>query len=110
MNESQRIDHLIKLLAGNNARVFANMTGIRTDSLSRIRNGKGKPSLYFEKILAAYPEVERDWLYYGAGDALRGEKEKGEILAKLESLEREVARLAGMVEELLKCQQSANGK
>ena len=109
MNESQRIDYLIKLLAGNNARVFANVAGIRTDSLSRIRNGKGKPSLYFERILSAYPEVERDWLYYGAGDALRGEKEKGEILAKLESLEKEVARLAGMVEELLKCQQSANG-
>lgn len=109
MNESQRIDYLIKLLAGNNARVFANVAGIRTDSLSRIRNGKGKPSLYFERILSAYPEVERDWLYYGAGDALRGEKEKGEILAKLESLEREVARLAGMVEELLKYQQSTNG-
>lgn len=102
MNESQRIDYLIKLLAGNNARVFANMTGIRTDSLSRIRNGKGKPSLYFEKILAAYPEVERDWLYYGKGEALRGEKEKGEILAKLESLEREVARLADLLESVAK--------
>ena len=102
MNESQRIDHLIKLLAGNNARVFANVTGIRTDSLSRIRNGKGKPSLYFEKILAAYPEVERDWLYYGTGEALRGEKEKGEILAKLESLEKEVARLATLLESVAK--------
>lgn len=102
MNESQRIDHLIKLLAGNNARVFANVTGIRTDSLSRIRNGKGKPSLYFEKILVAYPEVERDWLYYGKGEALRGEKEKGEILAKLESLEKEVARLADLLESVAK--------
>lgn len=101
MNESQRIDYLIRLLAGNNARVFADMAGIRTDSLSRARNGKGKPSLYFEKILAAYPEVERDWLYYGTGEALKGEKEKGEVLAKLESLEREVARLAGLVEALV---------
>lgn len=102
MTDAQRIDYLIKLLAGNNARVFANVTGIRTDSLSRIRNGKGKPSLYFEKILTAYPEVERDWLYYGKGEALRGEKEKGEILAKLESLEREVARLADLLESVAK--------
>lgn len=102
MNESQRIDYLIRLLAGNNARVFADMAGIRTDSLSRIRNGKGKPSLYFEKILAAYPEVERDWLYYGTGEALKGEREKGEILAKLESLEREVARLATLLESVAK--------
>ena len=46
--------------------------------------------------------MDRDWLDYGNGEALKGEREKGEILAKLESLEKEVARLAGMVEELLK--------
>lgn len=110
MNESQRIDYLIKLLAGNNARVFASVSGIRTDSLSRARNGKGRPSLYFEKILSAYPEVEREWLYYGTGEVLKGDREKGEILLKLEALEREVARLAGLVECLIgKCQQSANG-
>lgn len=109
MKDNERLDYLIKVLSGNNARSFAKKAGIRPDSLSRARSGKGRPSYFFGRILEAFPEVERDWLYTGVGEPLKETKEKGEILAKLESLEREVARLAGMVEELLKCQQSANG-
>ena len=101
MTVSQRVDHLVMVLEGGNARRFASRTGITPQSVSCLRHGRYRIENFVERILSAYPEVEREWLYYGAGDALRGEKEKGEILAKLESLEREVARLAGMVERLL---------
>lgn len=102
MTDSERVDYLIKVLAGNNARDFAVKAGIRPDSLSRVRNGKGTPSFYFERILAAFPDVEREWLYTGVGVPLKWEREKGEILAKLDALENEVKRLNEMVERLAK--------
>lgn len=102
MTESERVDYLIKVLCGNNARNFALKAGIRPDSLSRVRNGKGTPSFYFERILAAFPDVEREWLYTGAGVPLIREREKGEILAKLDALEKEVKRLNEMVARLAK--------
>lgn len=109
MNESERLDYLIKVLCGNNARDFASKAGIRPDSLSRVRNGKGTPSFYFERILAAFPDVEREWLYTGIGAPMREQREKGEILEKIESLEREVRRLAALVEWLAEYQKSTNG-
>ena len=79
------------------------MKSTRRGSDSPVHRPENTPrfQIQLDKWPLSPGEVERDWLYYGAGDALRGEKEKGEILAKLESIEREVARLAGMVERLL---------
>lgn len=102
MNENERLDYLIKVLEGNNARVFAEKTGIRTDSLSRARKGINHPSSYFERVLKAYPDVSREWLYNGEGDPLLIEREKGEVLARLERIEDEILRLTRLVELLLK--------
>lgn len=102
MEENERLDYLIKVLSGNNARSFANKAGIRPDSLSRARNGKGRPSYFFGRILEAFPQVEREWLYNGVGEPLKETKEKGEILERLESLEKEVRRLADLLERLAK--------
>lgn len=100
MTEAERIDHLVKVVAGNNARRFAEKTGIRPESLSRARNGRNRPSTYFERILAAYPDVSREWLYEGVGDPLKSTAERSEVLVRLEALEREVARLARLIEGL----------
>ena len=102
MKENERLDYLIKVLSGNNARSFAAKAGIRPDSLSRARSGKGRPSYYFGRILEAFPQVEREWLYNGVGEPLKETKEKGEILERLESLEKEVRRLADLLERLAK--------
>lgn len=102
MTESERIDYLIKVLCGNNARNFAIKAGIRSDSLSRVRNGRGTPSFYFERILRAFPDVERDWLYSGIGVPFKTEREKGEILEKLDSLEKEVLALRELMERIAK--------
>ena len=99
MTEAERIDHLVKVVAGNNARQFAETAGIRPESLSRARSGKNRPSTYFERILAAYPDVSREWLYEGVGEPLKSTAEKGEVVVRLEALEREVARLARLIEE-----------
>lgn len=97
MNEYQRLDYLIKVLAGNNARAFALKAGIRPDVLSRVRNGKGNPSFYFERILGAFPTVSRDWLYTGDGAPLMEEREKSEVIARLEALEKEIRKLELLV-------------
>ena len=96
--ETERLDYLIKVLAGNNAKSFAEKARIRPDSLSRVRNGRGNPSTYFERILGAFPQVQRDWLYHGIGEPLLEDREKGVILLKLESLAREIKRLSELVE------------
>lgn len=102
MNEAERLDYLIKVLSYDNARAFASKTGIRPDCLSRVRNGKGAPSFYFERILGAYPEVSRDWLYSGVGEPLISTKEKSEVIKRIESLENEVRRLARLIEKTVK--------
>lgn len=100
MNESERLDYLIRVLEGNNARVFAERAGIRTDCLSRARKGINRPSSYFERVLKAYPDVSREWLYNGVGAPLVSTMEKSEILLKLESIERELRRLTEIVGEM----------
>ena len=110
MEENERLDYLIKVLCGNNARSFAEKAGIRPDSLSRARNGKGRPSYFFGRILEAFPQVDRDWLYTGAGEPMKETKEKGEILTRIESLEKSVAKITKLLDKLIKYQQSANCK
>ena len=108
MTPSERIDTLVKMLEGNNAKVFADKTNIPPSSLCRVRRGIGKPETYFDRIVKAYPQVRKQWLYSGIGEPLKEKKERGEVLAKIESLEKEVKRLAGLVEELLLYQKSTN--
>lgn len=98
MNESERLTYLVDRLEGGSAIRFATKVGIDPASLSRARNGKGRPSAYFARIIAAYPDVRRDWLYTGAGLPLAGDEEKGEIVRRLESLEKEVRRLSALLE------------
>ena len=101
MNEYQRVDLLVKILEGDNAKAFAMKTGIPESSLCRIRKGQGKPASYYDKILASYPQVRSQWLYAGTGEPLKERNEKGEILKKVESLERDVKKLTKLVEQLL---------
>jgi hypothetical protein len=102
MKDTERLDYLIKVLAGNNARAFAEKAKIRPDTLSRARRGINHPASYFERILTAFPCVSREWLYSGEGEPMVEEREKGEILVKIESLEREVRRLARLIEKMSK--------
>lgn len=107
MNESERLTYLVDRLEGGSAIRFATKVGIDPASLSRARNGKGRPSAYFAKIEAAYPEVRKEWLYTGAGMPLVGDEEKGEIVKRLESLEKEVRRLSALLESSINSSMTA---
>lgn len=98
MNESERLTYLVDRLEGGSAIRFATKVGIDPASLSRARNGKCRPSAYFAKIEAAYPDVRKEWLYTGSGMPLVCDEERGEIVKRLEALENEVRRLSRLIE------------
>ena len=102
MTDYERIDYLVKILEGNNGKEFCIKTGIAEASLSRVRKGNGRAAAYYGRIMAAYPQVREEWLYSGEGVPMKIDKEKGEVLQKIEYLEREVKRLASLIEKMAK--------
>lgn len=67
MTDSEILDFLIKTLEGNNARKFAEKTGITPPILSRIRKGELRLSKRYDAIMAAYPMLNREFLTTGEG-------------------------------------------
>ncbi len=100
MNQHERIDYLVKRLAGNNAKTFADKCGIDPKAISNMRSGKQGVGHYALRITTGYPDVSIDWLLTGEGTPLKTDKEKTELLEKMERLEKEVARLRKAVDNL----------
>lgn len=100
MTEAQRIDYLVAVLEGGNAKAFAEKAGLNQQAVTNLRQGKYRIDRFVSRIAAAYPDVEETWLVTGDGDPLRSIREKGEALRKVESLEKEVRRLARLIEKL----------
>lgn len=100
MTESQRIDYLVSALEGGNAKAFANKAGMHQQTVTGLRQGKYHIDKYVTKILAAYPDVDDKWLVTGDGDPLVSIREKGEVLRKMEALEKEIGRLTKVVERM----------
>ena len=100
MTPSERIDYLIKTLEGDNASAFARRIGARKDTMSRARNGLIRPAVLYKKILEGYPQVRRAWLVDGRGEPMYEDQEKGEVLMKVEALEKEVRALRRAIEKL----------
>ena len=69
MTESERIDYLIRVLAGGNAAEFAQRIGKNRSLVTRLRSPKypNKIRLYIDDILRAYPSINRSWLETGEG-------------------------------------------
>lgn len=102
MTEIERINYLIESLSGGSAKRFAEKCGIRPDSLSRVRNGKGSPSYYFPRILKGYPDVRRDWLYKEEGKPFKTMAQKDDLNAKLDALNNNIRELSELVRKCLK--------
>lgn len=67
MEANERIDFLIRNLEGGIARRFVEKTGISEPTLCKMRKGTLNAGHHYEKILAAYPCINREWLYDGRG-------------------------------------------
>lgn len=105
MTTPERIDYLVKTLAFDSGKVFAQKCGVPETSLSKWRNGARTPShAALEKILATYPSVRREWLYDGTGDPVETHRiqltpgEAADVAARLERLE----KMIGDVVEILR--------
>ena len=107
MEERERIELLVSVLAGGNAKRFGEKAGICPQSVCCLRKGRYSLKGFVERILAAYPSVRAEWLTTGDGEPFVEDREKGEVLKRLENLEREVSRLADAVERILSSMDSS---
>ena len=97
MNEQERIEYLILALASDNARHFSRQTGIHPSSLSKIKSGKFHLQKFTGRILAAYPQVNEEWLLYGTGDPIKKKPDESEITARLAALEEKLDEIIGLM-------------
>jgi len=103
MTIQERISYLVGVLENGDARAFANKIGVNESVLSRLRRGKQEMSmLYYTRILNAYPEVRREWLFAGVGEPTKERQEKSLLLSEISALRKEVAELKEMVAKLEK--------
>ncbi len=65
-----RISKLIKSMKISSSQ-FADEIGVQRSSVSHVLSGRNKPSLDFvTKILAAYPDINSEWLLSGKGNMI----------------------------------------
>lgn len=111
MGEGERVDLVIKTLAGDNAKRFSEATGIDTSTVSKLRNGGKRVWGYVDKILAAYPSVSRAWLTTGDGrsgmepvgkTASEYEEEIARLNRLVDTLERELRQSQSVIDRLLR--------
>lgn len=67
MTESERIEFLIQVLESGNGSAFGEKIGVSRATVSKMRKGMVGFRLNKEGILAAYPQIRREWLETGEG-------------------------------------------
>lgn len=83
--KSHRINQIREYFCDGNNKLFAEKIGISTTQASNLCGGKvniGEKSLY--KILLAFPEVSKEWLFKGKGQMLSTSTPASEGRAKAE--------------------------
>jgi len=104
MEIAERIDYLVNELTYNNGRAFAGKTGLPESSVSKWRKGVRHPSREaMEKILAAFPEVRREWLVDGNGQPFVGKRIPKditrELMERVDALGKKMDRILDMMEK-----------
>ena len=101
MDTAQRIDFLVKALAFDNAKLFAEKVGVPPTSVSKWRHGARNPSYgMLERILAAYPEVRPEWLHDGKGMPM-ARRGTGRVDVGLADLQRRLGELERKMDEMI---------
>ena len=100
MTEPQRIDYLVSFLEGGNAANFGRKAGITPQSITLLRQGKLNLYKYASRIVSAYPDVNDKWIISGEGEPFHSMREKGEVLKKIDRLEKEVKKLTSLIAKM----------
>lgn len=73
---------------------FADKIGVQRSSVSHVLSGRNKPGFDFiQKILAAFPQINGDWLITGSGDIYKNKTPSGDLFEaknEIQSLDNEV--------------------
>lgn len=102
MTPAERLDYLIRTLSGNNAAEFCRRCGMRRDVPARIRSGNLRVKGYADRICAAYPEVNKEWLLTGRGEpGVEPGDVFGRMIARVDALEGRMDVLLGRIDALL---------
>lgn len=108
MTERERLDFLIDNLESGVAKRFAQRIGVSLPTISRIRSGELRLLPRADRILKAYPQVSRDWLYSGQGypgdlNVEMVAKRLGKIISEkdrtIATLSEQIARLLSLIEK-----------
>ena len=67
MTEAERIEFIIQVLESGNGSAFGKKIGVSPATASKMRKGQIGFRLNKEGILAAYPQIRREWLETGEG-------------------------------------------
>lgn len=92
MNEKERIEVLVN--RAGSGKMLADALGTSAASISKLRAGKFRLSVYAERIAAAFPDLNCRWLLTGVGDPFSKEASEGEIRSDLKAIRSAVERLS----------------
>ncbi len=111
----QRLLQLVELLSENSQSRFAKSIGLSQQTFNNYLNPEGQQKIrktLLDAILSVYPQINRNWLYFGEGDMLDSghnsmpigqadPDEKDRRIAELEDELREERRLNRRLTERL---------
>ena len=101
----------LKFLAGN-LQAVADALGIAPQKISAYANEKSQKNFYplLPNLLRAYPQVSREWLYFGEGDMLAGAEKEESDCPHLAALVQELTQANAQLAEANKKLLEQNGK
>ena len=104
MTESERIDFLINAVADGNAVKFGKRIGLVKSTVAKLRSDKYPNSLggYVNRIIEAYPSINRTWLITGEGypGDLTADMVKAHYEEKLRRADKVIDHLTRRIDEL----------
>lgn len=97
----QRLLQLIEFLTDNSQSRFAKSIGLSQQTFNNYLNPEGQQKIrktLLDTILLVYPQINRNWLYFGEGEMLASENSGAQMNTPAE-LQRRIAELEEELKE-----------
>lgn len=97
----QRLLQLVELLAENSQSRFAKSVGLSQQTFNNYLNSEGQQKIrktLLDTILSVYPQINRNWLYFGEGEMFTSENSGAQINTPAD-LQRRIAELEAELKE-----------
>lgn len=97
----QRLLQLVELLAENSQSRFAKSVGLSQQTFNNYLNSEGQQKIrktLLDTILSVYPQINRNWLYFGEGEMFASENSGAQMNTPAD-LQRRIAELEAELKE-----------